>query len=238
MNRNINVVILCGGKGTRMSEMGKLMPKPMARVGGKPILWHVMKTYSYYGFNNFVLCLGYKANLIKEYFEGNREWNITFADTGLNTNTGERIKRIEQHISDELFLATYADGLSDINLNELLEYHEQQKKVATITVVKPRSPFGMVGLDNNSLVASFIEKPILDLWVNGGFLVFRRDIFRYINTGDTLEKEVFEGLVKDKELCAYKHEGFWKCMDTYKDNLELNEMWRVDKARWAIWKEP
>ena len=237
MNRNIDVVILCGGKGIRMSEMRGFMPKPMVQVGDKPILWHVMKTYSYYGFNNFVLCLGYKANKIKEYFEGDREWNVTFADTGLDSNTGERIKRIEQHINDEVFLVTYADGLSDINLNDLLEYHKRQNKVATITVVKPRSPFGMVNLDYDNLITSFAEKPILDLWINGGFFVFHRDIFRYINTGDTLEKEVFERLVKDKELCAYEHNGFWKCMDTYKDNLELNEMWSADEAQWAIWKE-
>ena len=237
MNRNIDVVILCGGKGIRMSEMRGLMPKPMVQVGDKPILWHVMKTYSYFGFNNFILCLGYRANKIKEYFEGNKEWNITFADTGLNANTGDRIKRIEQHINDELFLVTYADGLADINLNHLLEYHKQQNKIATITVVRPRSPFGMLELDGNNLVTSFREKPVLDYWINGGFFVFRRDVFRYIEEGDTLEKEVFDRLVKDKQLGAYKHNGFWKCMDTYKDNLELNEMWRLDKAQWAIWKE-
>lgn len=237
MNRNTAVVILCGGKGIRMGEMSRLAPKPMVRVGDKPILWHVMKTYSYFGFNNFILCLGYKANKIKEYFGDDREWNITFADTGLNANTGERIKRIEQHINDEIFFVTYADGLSDININDLLEYHEKQDKIATITVVKPRSPFGMVNLDSHNLITSFAEKPILDLWINGGFFVFNRDIFRYINTGDALEKEVFDRLVKAKQLSAYKHNGFWKCMDTYKDNLELNEMWGSDKAKWAVWKE-
>ena len=234
---HIDVVILCGGKGIRMSEMRKLTPKPMVPVGDKPILWHVMKTYSYFGFNNFILCLGYKGNKIKEYFEGDTGWNITFADTGLDTNTGGRIKRIEKYINDELFLVTYADGLSDINLNHLLEYHKQQNKIATITVVKPHSPFGIVKLDSNNLITKFAEKPVLDLWINGGFFVFRRDIFRYINTSEALEKEVFERLVKDRELGAYKHDGFWKCMDTYKDNLELNEMWRLDKAQWAIWKE-
>jgi glucose-1-phosphate cytidylyltransferase len=237
MNKNIGVVILCGGKGIRMSEMRGFAPKPMVKIGDKPVLWHIMKIYSYYGFNNFVLCLGYRGNKIREYFEGNKEWNITFADTGLDTNTGGRIKRIEEYINDEVFLVTYADGLSNININDLLEYHRRQDKIATITVVKPRSPFGMLELDDNNLVASFKEKPVLDYWINGGFFVFHRDVFKYIEEGDTLEKEAFDRLLKDRELCAYKHDGFWKCMDTYKDNLELNEMWRLDKAQWAIWKE-
>ncbi len=177
------------------------------------------------------------ANKIREYFEGDTGWNITFADTGLDTNTGDRIKRIEKYINDEVFLVTYADGLSDININDLLEYHKRQNRIATVTVVKPRSPFGMVNLDSDNLITNFAEKPILDLWINGGFFVFRRDVFRYIEEGDTLEKEVFDRLVKDRQVGAYQHNGFWKCMDTYKDNLELNEMWRLDKAQWAIWKE-
>ncbi len=234
MNRSIDVVILCGGKGLRMNEMTESIPKPLVRIGDKPILWHIMKMYSHYGFNNFVLCLGYKANQIKRYFEDNREWNITFTDTGLNTNTGGRIKRVEQHINDGPFFVTYADGLADINLNDLLEFHKQHNEIATITTVRPRSSFGIVELDHNSLVTSFIEKPVSDHWINGGFFVFDMDIFSYIKENDTLEKEVFERLVQDKQISAYKHRGFWKCMDTYKDNLELNEMYTSNKAKWAI----
>ena len=237
MSCNIDVVILCGGKGTRMNGVGKSLPKPMVKIGGKPILWHVMKIYSYYGFNNLILCLGNKANKIKEYFKDIRGWNITFAYTGLNTNTGGRIKKIEKYVNGETFFATYADGLADIDLSELLEYHKRRGKIATITVVKPRSPFGVVELDSSNLITSFIEKPVYDHWINGGFFVFNKDIFDYIGENDTLEREPFEKLVKNKEICAYIHQGFWKCMDTYKDNLELKEMWRTNEARWAIWKK-
>jgi len=234
MNRNITVVILCGGKGLRMSELTESMPKPLVRIGDKPILWHIMKTYAHYGFNNFVLCLGYKANQIENYFADNREWNITFTDTGLNTNTGGRIKRIEQHINNSPFCVTYADGLADINLNDLLGFHKQHNEIATITTVRPRSPFGILELDHNSRVTSFAEKPVLDHWINGGFFVFDMDIFSYIKENDTLEEEVFERLVQDKQISAYKHRGFWKCMDTYKDNLELNEMYTSNKVKWTI----
>ena len=237
MNKNIAVVILCGGKGLRMSEMTESIPKPLVRIGDRPILWHIMKMYSHYGFNDFILCLGYKASQIKKYFEGNKEWNITFADTGLTTNTGGRIKRIERHIKNSPFFVTYADGLADINLNDLLEFHTQQNKIATLTAVRPQLPFGIVELDGNSLVTSFAEKPVSDHWINGGFFVFDTDVFSCIEENDTLEKEVFERLTQDRQISAYKHQGFWKCMDTYKDNLELNEMFASNKAKWDIYKQ-
>ncbi len=236
MSRGVQVVILCGGKGTRMGE-NLTIPKPMVRIGDKPVLWHIMKIYSHYGFDDFILCLGYRGEKIREYFQGKKDWNITFAETGLDTNTGGRIKKIQRYIRGETFFATYGDGLSDINLIDLLKYHKRQKKVATLTVVKPPSPFGEVELGSNNLVADFKEKPILDHWINGGFFVFSKDIFEYVKETDVLEKDVFHQLVKGGNLVAYKHGGFWECMDTYKDNLQLNEMWRLNRAKWAVWQD-
>lgn len=231
----MKVVILCGGRGLRMGIHSEQIPKPMAKIGNKPILWHIMEIYSYYGFNEFILCLGYKGEKIKDYFKNSRDWDIIFADTDLNTNTGGRIKRIEKYIKDDVFFATYGDGLSDINLTSLLKYHRLKGKTATVTVVKPLSPFGMVQIDSDNLITEFREKPILDYWINGGFFVFNSDIFEYIERNDTLEKEVFERLVKDKQLCAYKHKGFWRCMDSYKDKLDLDEMLKKGETGWVIW---
>lgn len=233
----MKTVILCGGEGTRLREHTNSIPKPMVMVGDKPILWHIMKIYTHYGFNDFILCLGYKGDVIKDCFKNDEDWNITFADTGLKTNTGGRIKRVEKYIEDDTFFATYGDGLSDIDLNDLLKYHKSKNKIATLTAIKPLSPFGMLEIDSNNLVTDFKEKPILDHWINGGFFVFDNGIFDYISENDVLEKEVFERLAKDANLCAYKHTGFWKCMDTYKDNLELNKMWESDQARWAVWND-
>lgn len=220
-----------------MGEGTRFIPKPMVKIGNKPILWHIMKIYSHYGFDDFILCLGYKGEQIREYFQREKDWNITFAKTGLYTNTGGRIKKIQRYVRGETFFATYGDGLSDINLINLLEYHERQKKVATLTVVKPPSPFGVVELDSNNLVTDFREKPILDHWINGGFFVFGKAIFEYVKGNDVLEKDVFHRLARDRNLVAYKHGGFWECMDTYKDNLQLNEMWRSNGAKWAVWQD-
>jgi len=233
----MKTVILCGGEGTRLREHTNSIPKPMVMVGDKPILWHIMKIYAHYGFNDFILCLGYKGDVIKDCFKNDEGWNITFADTGLKTNTGGRIKRVEKYIEDDRFFATYGDGLSDIDLNNLLEYHRSKDKVATLTAVKPLSPLGMLEIDSNNMVTDFKEKPILDYWINGGFFVFEAGVFDYIHENDALEKEVFERLAKANNLSAYKHTGFWKCMDTYKDNLELNRMWKSNQARWAVWND-
>ncbi len=229
----MRVVILCGGKGTRMG--GDALPKALYPIGGKPILWHIMGLYSQYGFNDFIACLGYKGNKIKTLAPPNKGIQIKFVDTGITTNTGGRIKKIEPLIKEASFFATYGDGLANIDLKKLLEFHKSHKKIATITVVKPYSPFGMVEADpQTNAITYFKEKPLLDHWINGGFFVFNKEIFDYLEEGDILEAHTFGRLVKDRQICAFKHQGFWKCMDTYKDNLELNELWKKGKAPWRI----
>lgn len=212
-------------------------PKALFPIGNKPILWHILKYFSYFGFNNFILCLGYKGSEIRKYFRNNKEFNLKFADTGFETNTGGRIKRIQKYISLDNFFATYGDGLSDVDLSKLLKFHLSHNKTATLTAVRPRSTFGVMGISSyNGVVTHFEEKPILDHWINGGFFIFRKSIFRHIRDNDILEKESFGRLAKMKELIAQKHYGFWECMDTYKDNLRLNELWMTDKAPWKLWR--
>jgi len=233
----MKTVILCGGKGTRMGRDLEGLPKALITVGDKPIIWHIMKYYSYFGFNEFILCLGYKKDSIIEHFRKCNEFKIKFADTGAETNTGERLKRVQKYIDSDLFFTTYGDGLSNVNLRSLLKFHQAHKKIATITVVKPRSTFGVVSVNAKSgLVTHFEEKPFLDHWINGGFFVFDRAIFKYLRNGDILERDSFGRLVKEKELVASKHHGFWECMDTYKDNLRLNELWAAGNAPWQLWK--
>lgn len=230
----MQVVILCGGRGKRMGN--DETPKALFPIGGRPILWHIMKIYSYYGFSDFILCLGYKADKIRGYFKNTGRWKIKFVDTGLDTNTGGRIKKIEPLIKEETFFATYGDGLADIKLKNLLRFHNAHKKIATITVTRPYSPFGVVGVSSHTqAVTRFDEKPVLDHWINGGFFVFSREVFEYLKESDVLERDTFGRLVKAKQVYAYKHRGFWKCMDTYKDNLELNELYKNDKADWKVW---
>jgi len=236
MKQDIPVVILCGGRGTRMGQDARFIPKPMIKIGKKPILWHVMKIYSWWGFNNFILCLGYKGNKIREYFKNNKNWKITFVETGLNTNTGGRIKKIERYIKTDSFFATYGDGLSNVNIVKLLSYHRKIGKIATLTAFRPSSQFGILELGQNLLVSRFKEKPVLDHWINGGFFVFERKIFRYLGENDVLEKVPFIKLSRSNNLVAFQHKGFWECMDTYKDNIELNKMWKKDKAQWAFWR--
>lgn len=257
----MKVVILAGGLGTRLSEETELKPKPMVEIGGKPMLWHIMKIYSHYGFNDFVICLGYKGYMIKEYFanyflhqtdvtidiKNNKikvhktkaePWKITLVDTGLNTMTGGRIKRIKDHINGT-FMLTYGDGVSDINIKELLNYHKKMKKPVTITSVQPSGRFGAIDIDEKGNVKSFLEKPKGDgSWINGGFFVLEPDIFNYIKDDSTIwERDPLENLTKDNKVVAYKYLGFWKCMDTLRDKTELENLWNSGKAPWKLWKE-
>ncbi len=236
----MKTVILCGGEGTRLRELTDYIPKPLVEIGGKPILWHIMKIYSHYGWNDFVLCLGHKGDLIEDYLKKNREegWNITFADTGLNTNTGGRIKKIERYIDDELFFATYGDGLADIDLDALLRFHKAGKKMATITCVNPPSQFGAVEISGDDSITYFREKPSTSQWINGGFFVFARAVFDLVRENDVLEKEPFEALVRKKQMAAYKLTRYWGCMDTFKDMQVLNTLWKENKASWKVWDGP
>jgi len=257
----MKVVILCGGKGTRLRERTEAIPKVLVEVGGRPILWHIMKMYSAFGFNDFILCLGHLGGRVKEYFvedsgwkradcrlqlglpEGPKltqidtqaPWNIVFADTGQETNTGGRVKKIQKYLQDEEFMVTYGDGLSDLNLTRLAEFHRDHKKIATVTAVNPSSSYGIMKIGKEGLVSEFQEKPRLGAWINGGFFVFRPAVFDYLEEGSVLERDPLERLAREGQLCAYRHEGFWACMDTYKDNLELTHLWETGVARWRVW---
>ena len=260
----MKVLILAGGLGTRLSEETNLKPKPMVEVGDYPILWHIMKIYSYYGFNDFVLLCGYKANMIKDYFKNFyinnadikidlstneikvlknqcENWKVTILNTGVDTLTGSRIRLAKNYVledKDEEFMVTYGDGVSDVNIHEVLNHHRNSKKIATLTAVQPMGRFGTLSLDTNNNVNHFIEKQAGDGgWVNGGFFVFNKKFFDYIpDTNVMLEEDPLLNLVKDNQLSAYKHSGFWKPMDTLRDNHELNKMWNSGNAPWKIWK--
>ncbi|MDD4894947.1 MAG: sugar phosphate nucleotidyltransferase [Candidatus Omnitrophica bacterium] len=230
----MKTVILCGGKGMRMGL--EQLPKPLFEIGGRPILWHIIKHYESFGIRDFVLLLGYKKEKIIDYFKDYKISKIEFIDSGANTNTGGRIKKAKRCISEDIFFATYGDGLSDVNLNKLFCFHKKHKRIVTITSIRPNSPFGIMGIDSHTnLVTHFEEKPILDHWVNGGFFVFNRKIFDYIREADILETDTFSRLLKKKQLSAYKHNGFWECMDTYKDAIKLNQLWDSGNAPWAAW---
>lgn len=258
----MKTVILCGGRGTRLGEHGKSLPKALIEIGGRPIIWHLLKLYSHYGYKDFILCLGYLGDEIKRYFlehhwldndftlqmnsggdyqlekhqTGTDDWRITFVDTGVDTNTGGRIKQIEKYIgNDETFCATYGDGLSDLNLHDLVDFHQKQNYLATLTAVHPLSNFGIMKLDNDDSVVEFQEKPRMEEWINGGFFVFNRKVFEYLEESSVLEREPLERLANERQLIAYKHTGFWKCMDTYKDNMEFNQLWDSEKAAWKVW---
>lgn len=257
----MKVVILAGGLGTRLSEETVVKPKPMVEIGEKPIIWHIMKTYSHYGFNDFIICLGYKGYMLKEYFanyflhqsdmtvdmEKNtikyhksraEKWKITLVDTGLETQTGGRIKRIQNYIENKTFMLTYGDGVGDININDSLDFHKKNNKLATITAVQPIGRFGAINIDNLSHVSSFHEKPKGDgSWINGGFFILEPKIFDYIENDFSIwEREPLENLAKDNQLIAYKHNGFWRPMDTLRDKKLLDEMWKNGNAQWKIWK--
>ena len=232
----MKTVILCGGKGSRMSALTEKIPKPLVHVGERPVLWHIMKIYATQGFSDFMLCLGYRGEEIKKYFEKNNseKWKIEFVDTGENSTKSERIKKVKSFLNEENFFLAYGDDLSNVNLKKLKEFHEQSKKIATITAVKIKSPFGVLETNEKNEITKFKEKPILDHWMNGGFMVLNRKIFDYLKFGE-LEKEVFEKLVEESQIQAFKHEGEWKTMNTLKDNQELNELWEQKKAFWKIW---
>ncbi len=233
----MKTVILCGGRGTRLGENGATVPKALITIGGKPIIWHLLKIYSSFGHRDFILCLGYLGDQIKDYLIENKEdWNITFAETGLDTNTGGRIKRVEKYLDGEQdFFVTYGDGLANVNLDELQKFHQSHGKIATLTAIHPFSNFGIIKLSDENYVTEFHEKPRLKEWINGGYFVFNRTIFNYLNDDSVLEKEPLESIANNRELVAFEHLGFWKCMDTFKDNLEFNQLWDAGNADWKLW---
>ncbi|HEY1594019.1 MAG TPA: sugar phosphate nucleotidyltransferase [Thermoleophilaceae bacterium] len=224
------VAILCGGKGTRMREGGESLPKPLVEIGGKPILWHVMSLYAGQGFDRFLLLTGNGAGKV-ERFAADLPWDVTCVDTGADTPTGGRVHRAREQLSGDTFCLTYADGVADIDLRALLDFHTREGGAATITVVRPANPWGVAELDGNA-VAGFREKPRLDAWVNGGFMVMEPRALDAIGPDHVLEREPLERLAREGELFAFRHEGFWDCMDTYKDTLLLNELWDSGDAPW------
>ena len=233
----MKAVILAGGYGTRFGEETHLKPKPMIEIGGKPILWHILKIYSAHKINEFVICCGYKGNVIKEYFSkfDSALWNIELVDTGIDTMTGGRIKRIQNHI-DDTFCLTYGDGLSDVDINSLISFHKEKKSLATLTAIHPPERFGVLEL-SEEYVTEFHEKHRgQSSWINGGFFVFEPEIFDYINDDTTiLERAPLETLAKEKKLTAFKHNGFWHSMDTLRDKNNLENLWSSKKAPWKIW---
>jgi len=233
----MKTVILAGGYGTRISEESHLKPKPMIEIGGKPILWHIMKIYSSYNINDFVICLGYKGEIIKEYFSklDSTPWNVELVDTGEDTMTGGRIKRIQKHV-DDTFCITYGDGLSNVDINRLISFHKEKKSTVTLTAIHPPERFGVLNLSEN-YVTEFHEKHSGESsWINGGFYVFEPEIFDYLHDDSTvLERTPFETLAKEHKLIAFKHEGFWHPMDTLREKKELEKLWVSGKAPWKIW---
>jgi glucose-1-phosphate cytidylyltransferase len=261
----MKVVIFAGGLGTRIAEETDTRPKPMVEIGGKPILWHIMKIYSHFGFNEFIICLGYKGYLIKEYFmhyflhnsditielgsnkldvhyTNTESFKVTLVDTGLSTKTAGRLKKIEKYVGNEDFMLTYGDGVADVNLPELLKFHEAHGKMATLTAIQPEARFGGMELGKDSSVKIFKEKPKGDgKWINGGFFVLKPAVFSFLDSLDTdLDETMWEDVPMERltgknELMAYKHTGFWKCMDAMRDKLELEAMWQKGQAKWKIW---
>lgn len=257
------VVILCGGRGSRLKEETEFKPKPLIEIGEWPILWHIMKIYAYYGYNEFILCLGYKGAMIKEYLyhyhflmndftiklDNKREitfhnqsdevdWKITLADTGLDVMKGARIKRIEKYIDTDIFLLTYGDGIADIDINAVLDFHKKKEGIATLTGVRPPSRFGDL-IASNGKVLKFTEKPQASAGlINGGFFVFNKKIFDYLSEDKNcdFEKGTLEKLAKEGQLNVYEHKGYWECMDTLRDVEYLNELWNINKAFWKVWK--
>lgn len=232
----MKTVILCGGRGTRLGEHGVSVPKALIKIGGRPIIWHLMNVYSHYGINDFVLCLGYLGDEIRRYFdESLDDFNIEFKNTGLDTNTGGRLFAVKDKLlGQEPFCVTYGDGLANVNIADLIRFHRSHGKIATVTAVHPFSNFGIMDIGGDGIVSGFREKPVMQDWVNGGFFVFDRRVFDYLDDNCTLEREPFEALSREGQMMAFPHEGFWKCMDTYKDSLEFAELWKNDPA-WKVW---
>jgi glucose-1-phosphate cytidylyltransferase len=257
----MKAVILAGGLGTRISEESHLKPKPMIEIGGMPILWHIMKYYSCYDINDFIICAGYKAQIIKEFFANYylhrsditfdfsrkneitvhnnvaESWRVTIVDTGLNTMTGGRIKRIQNFVHNETFMLTYGDGVSDVDIDGLLSFHKKHGKTATITSVQPGGKFGVLEIEDGGKINTFVEKSKEDGgWISGGFMVFEPSIFNYLDGDDTaLEREPFEKIAKEGGMFAYKHGGFWQCMDTLRDRVLLDDLIEKEKAPWIKW---
>jgi glucose-1-phosphate cytidylyltransferase len=257
----MKVVILAGGLGTRLMEETEARPKPMVEIGGKPILWHIMKCYEKFGFSDFIICLGYKSHIIKEYFANyflynsditielvsntinvhytnTESFKVTLIETGLNTNTAGRLKKVEKYIGNETFMLTYGDGLSDININNLIDFHKQSNKMATLTTIQLPGRFGNLIINNENIVETFQEKPVGDgVWINGGFFVLEPEIFKYLdgNMDDVQwEKGPLINIAKDGNLAAFKHYGFWKCMDALRDRIELEKLWESGNPPWII----
>ena len=261
---NPKVVILCGGMGTRLKEETEFKPKPLVSVGGKPILWHIMKIYSSYGFNDFILCLGYKGDMIKQYFLNYEsqsydftlnlkskmlktydkdkvpDWKITFVDTGLHSNTGARIKKIEKYIDGERFFLTYGDGVANVNIGRLLEFHKDHGRIGTVTTVRPSTRFGNLTIDEKNRITDFTKKTLMhEGWIDGGFFVFESAIFDYLSEDEDcmLEDKPLKQLAADCQFVSFKHKGYWQCMDTYRDYLHLNDIWDSGAAAWKLWKD-
>ena len=257
----MKVVILAGGFGTRISEQSHLIPKPMIEIGGQPILWHIMKYYSSFGYNDFIICCGYKQYVIKEFFSdyylhmcditfdftnknkievhsnGTEPWRVTLIDTGLNTMTGGRIKRVAKYIGDEPFMLTYGDGVSNVNIHELVDFHKKHGKIATLTAIQPGGRFGVLDIGNENTISKFKEKSKDDGgWINGGFMVLDPKIMDYIDGDATVfEKDPLEHVATEDQLKAYRHDGFWQCMDTMRDKELLERLWKEGDAPWKIW---
>jgi glucose-1-phosphate cytidylyltransferase len=232
------VVILCGGRGTRLQEHTREIPKPLVEIGAKPIVWHVIQLYAVQGFEEFVLCTGYRGELIEE-FAAAEPWpegvSVRCVDTGLDTPTGGRIAGVRDVVGGRAFCATYSDGVADIDLRRAVEFHQGHGALATVTVVRPQLQFGVAELDGDDRVLGFHEKPPAEQWVNGGFFVFEPGVFEYLENSSVLEREPLEGLAADGQLRAYRHTGFWDCMDTYKDAVLLNDLWAAGEAPWKVW---
>jgi glucose-1-phosphate cytidylyltransferase len=256
----MKVAILAGGFGTRLAEETEIRPKPMVEIGGKPILWHIMKLYDHYGFKEFYIAVGYKGEYIKRYFldyyaldgnmtinlsngavqaseKTNEDWTIHLIDTGQSTNTGGRLKRLEPWLKDETFMLTYGDGVGNVAIDELLRHHQTQERIATVTAVRPPARFGGLVFDGD-LVAEFTEKPqIGEGWINGGFMVFEPGVFDYLGEDNTsLEADALDKLAHDKQLAAYKHNGFWQCMDHLRDKQLLQSLWQTGNPPWKVWE--
>lgn len=258
----MKVVIFAGGLGTRLMEETEARPKPMVEIGGKPILWHIMKMYSEYGFNDFILCLGYKQAMIKEFFinyyshnsdltidlknntstihnSNTENFNVTLVDTGLMTNTAGRLKRVQKFLGNETFMLTYGDGVSDVNIQKLVEFHKEKKKIATLTAIQMPGRYGNIEMNEDGIIRRFVEKPEGDgVWINGGFMVLEPKIFNYIS--DDADEVQFEKgpllkLANENEIASFKHNGFWKCMDALRDKMELEELWNTNQAKWKRW---
>jgi len=260
--KDIPVVMLCGGRGARLQEETEFRPKPMVEIGGRPVLWHIMKLYAHFGFKRFILCLGYKGEMIKSYFQNYEamnndftvslgkpgqihfhnervaeDWTVTLANTGETAMTGARVKRIEKYIHTDLFMLTYGDGVASLDVTQLLEFHKQHRKIGTVTGVHPPPRFGQLTVKGKT-VFEFNEKPTSDGFINGGFFVFQKRFFDYLSDEDGcyLEREPLERLAKEEELVMYPHKNFWQCMDTYRDLQLLNALWATGNPPWRVWR--